>query len=78
MSDVSAKVVDLLDTWGKLKEESIENIGISPEYWNILKGSDNIPVAAIFFNGKETSLSQEDRLLIEEAIKSAVPHLFKD
>ena len=78
MSDISSEIVDLLDTWGKLKEEMVQNIGISPEFWSVINGSDSIPVAAIFFNGKETSLSQEDRVKVEEAIKKAVPHLFED
>tara|TARA_Y100001970_G_C13854180_1_gene660841 strand:+ start:315 stop:551 length:237 start_codon:yes stop_codon:yes gene_type:complete len=78
MSDISSEIVDLLDTWGKLKEDMVRNIGISPEFWSVINGNDSIPVAAVFFNGKETSLSQEDRLLIEEAIKKAVPHLFED
>ena len=77
MSEFSAEIVDLLDTWGKLKEQSIKNIGIDPGFWSVINGSDNIPVAALFFNGKEESLSQEDRLLIETAIKKAVPHLFR-
>jgi hypothetical protein len=77
MTDVSIEIIDLLDTWGKLKEESIKNIGISPEFWSILKDKNNIPVASIFLNSKENSLSQEDHDLILNAIKKAVPHLFE-
>jgi hypothetical protein len=77
MTDVSIEIIDLLDTWGKLKEESIKNIGISPEFWSILKDKNNIPVASIFLNSKENSLSQEDHDLILNSIKKAVPHLFE-
>ena len=78
MSDVASGIVDLLDTWSKLKKDHLEKYGINPEYWTIIRDKDNLPVAAIFVNNKKDSLPTSHANQIEDAINDTLPHYFSE
>lgn len=76
MSDFSAEITGLLSSYEEMKKGAGERLHMDISFWIPVMDKDKVsPVAAIYFNGKHDSVSQEDYEKIKKAIEEAVPHL---
>tara|TARA_B100000212_G_C27375203_1_gene534376 strand:+ start:1987 stop:2220 length:234 start_codon:yes stop_codon:yes gene_type:complete len=77
MSDVSALLAKMLNDYDGFKSECADSLHLDIDFWVPVLDKTKTPVAAIYFNGKHNSLSQDDYEKIRAAIISAVPHHFR-
>jgi hypothetical protein len=76
MSDISAEIAGLLSSYEEMKKGAGEQLHLDISFWMPIMSKNKVsPIAAIYFNGKHDSLSQDDYEKIKKAIEEAVPHL---